>query len=134
MGMFVALTFPVVRKSPYGFLFGPSDLRGRIEVSRDQILSQAKKAVDLFPMDHWSLELDWTGVLRVTPVNREGLAGALHAFRLYRGNYDHGPGYEESLKVADAILARRGEAEMTATVRFEAKEPVTIETVRATAA
>ena len=86
--------------------------------------------MDLFPMDHWSLELDWTGVLRVTPLNREGLAGALKAFRLYRGNYDYGPGYEASLRKADAILAPRGKAEMTATVRFEAKEPVRIETVR----
>src|SRR5215467_10395609 len=103
MGMLVMLEFQVVRKGPYSFFFGPSDLRGRIEVSRDQILSEAKKEIDLFPMDHWNIEVDWTDVLRVTPVNREGLARALKAFHLYRGSHDYGHGYEASLRAADTI-------------------------------
>lgn len=129
MGVFVMLKFVVARKNPYNLVFGPSDKQGKVEVSRHQIIAEAKKTMELFPMDHWNIDVDWTGVLCVTPMNREALARALSAFRLFRGNYDYSPGYEELLRAADAILARRSKAEMTATVQCDATEPVTIGTV-----
>lgn len=132
-GMFVMVKFLTVRKNPYELAFGPSNELGKIEVSRDHILSEARKVVDLFPMDHWNIEVDWAGALRVTPMNRESLARALSAPRLFR-SYDYGPGYEESLRAADAILARRGKGEMTAAVQWDAREPVAIETVQVSAA
>ena len=132
-GMFVILRFQTAKKNPFNLLFGPSDERGRIEVSRGDMLSEAGKTIDLFPMDHWNIEVDWTGALHVTPMNRESLARALSATRVFR-SYDYGPGYEESLRAADAILARRGKVEMTATVQCDAKEPVAIETARVSAA
>jgi hypothetical protein len=134
VGMLVILKFLTARKNPYELAFGPSNERGTIEVSRDQILSEARKVVDVFPTDYWNIEVDSTGLLRVTPMNRESLDRALSAFRLYRGGYDYGTGYQESLRAADHTLAQRGEAEMTVTVQFDAQEPVTIETVRVAAA
>jgi hypothetical protein len=128
-GMFVMLKFQTGKKNPFNLLFGPSDEQGKIEVSRDNILSEARKEIDLFPMDHWNMEVDWTGALRVTPTNRESLARALCATRLFR-SYDYGRGYEESLSAADAILGRRGKAEMMARVQCDARESVAIEMVR----
>ena len=132
-GMFAIVKFLAARKNPYELVFGPSNDLGKIEVSRDHILSDARKVVDLFPMDYWNIEVDWTGALRVTPMNRESLARALSATRLFR-SYDYGPGYEESLMAADAILARKGKAEMTATVQCDAKGRVAIEAVRVSVA
>ena len=127
-GMFAKLKFLTARKNPYNLAFGPSNERGKIEVSRDHIISEARKVMEFFLMDYWNIEVDWTGVLCVTPMNRESLARALSAFRLFR-SYDYGPGYEESLRAADVVLATRCEAEMTAVVECEEQEPVAIEVV-----
>ncbi len=127
--MLVLLKFLASKRNPFDFVFGPSDAQGKIEVSRDQILSEARKTIDLFPMDHWNIEVDWTGVLRATPMNRESLGRALSAVRLF-GSHNYASGYEESLRAADAILAEKDKAEMAATVVCDASQPVTIETVR----
>lgn len=127
-GMLVLFKFLALKKSPFDFVFDPSDAQGKIEVSRDQILLEARKTIDLFPMDHWNIEADWNGVLRVTPMNREALARALSAIRLFR-SYDSPPGYEEALRTADAILARTSKGEMTVTVECDGKEPVSVETI-----
>ena len=132
-GMLVMLKFFTARKNPYQLVFGPSNEQGKIEVSRDQILSEARKTADLFPMDHWNIEVDWSGVLQVTPMNRESLGRALSAMRLFH-TYDYGEGYEESLRAADAILGQRSGAEMIATARYDSKEPITVKTVRVLAA
>jgi len=128
MGMLVILKFLTARKNSFDFAFGPSNVKGVIEVSRDEILSEARKTIDLFPMDHWNIEVDWTGVLRATPMNRESLGRALSAVRLF-GSHNYAPGYEESLKAADAILARKGKAKMKATLHCDSTELVRIETV-----
>lgn len=132
-GMFVILKFLTARKNPYELAFGPSNEMGKIEVSGDHILCEARKVADLFPMDYWNIEVDWTCAIHVTPMNRDSLARALSAARLFR-SFDYGPGYEESLRAADAILARREKAEMTATVQCDAREPLAIETVQVSTA
>lgn len=109
------MRFLAAKKSPFDFVFGPSDTEGKIEISRDQIILEARKTIDLFPMDYWNIESDWTGVLRVTPMNRESITRALSAVRLYR-SHDYRPGYQASLKAADGILAEKSGTELTATV------------------
>ena len=110
-------------------LFGPTNDEGQIEITREQILRHAKQDLNLFLMDHGHLEIEWTGRLTVTPHNSEQVEGALKAYKLYSGNYDHGPGYEENLHNADAILSGLAESRLTATVSCEPDESVTIETV-----
>lgn len=127
--MFVSLKFLTAKKNPFNLAFGPSDEQGKVIVSRDQILLEARKTIDLFPMDHWNIEFDWTGALQATPRNRESLSRALSAIRLFR-SYDYPPGYEEALRTADATLIQIGNGEMTVKVQCDAKEPVSVETVR----
>lgn len=129
MGMFVMLKFGAARKNSYNLLFGPSDERGKIEVSRDQILHEAKKTANLFLMDYGGIEIEWTGALGVTPMNRQALAGALAAHKLFKSSYECASGYEKALKAAEAILSQEGDVEMNATVQCETKEPVTMEIV-----
>jgi hypothetical protein len=128
-GMFVTLKFLVARKNPYNLVFGPSDEQGRIVVTRDQIIGEAKKSLDLFLMDYGDLETEWTGKLRVTPMNRESIERALSAVRLFRRVHKYPPGFEEALRAAAAVLAQMSEAGVSATVQCETEEPITIETV-----
>lgn len=129
MGMFVMLKFVAARKNSYNLLFGPSDERGKIEVSRDQILYEAQKTANLFLMDYGGIEIEWTGILGVTPMNRQALAGALAAYKLFKSSYEYAPGYEEALKAAEAFLSQEGDVEMNATFQIETKEPATLEIV-----
>jgi hypothetical protein len=133
-GTFVMLKFLTAKKNPYDLVFGPSDEQGRIVVMRDQIIGEARKTLELFLMDYGDLETEWTGKLRVTPMNRESIERALSALRLFGRVHEYPPGYEESLKAADALLAQRGEADLIATVQCETEEPISVETtsVRAT--
>jgi len=128
-GMFVMLTFVMARKNPFNLLFGPSDGRGEIEVTRDQILEEANKSMELFLMDYADIESYWTGKLKVTPMNRDAVERALSAYRLFRG-YNYPSGYEENLRTADASLVRLREMELTATVDCKTPHPIEVESIR----
>src|ERR1700674_570984 len=80
-GMSVMLKFLTAWKNPCGLVFGPSDEQGRIVVMRDQIIGEARKTLELFLMDYGDLEIEWTGKLRVTPMNRKSIERALLALR-----------------------------------------------------
>ena len=80
-GVSVMLKFLTARKNPYDLVFGPSDEQGRIVVMRDQIIGEARKTLELFLMDYGDLEIEWTGKLRVTPMNRKSIERALLALR-----------------------------------------------------
>jgi hypothetical protein len=128
-GMFAMLTFVMARKNSFDLLFGPSHEAGEIEITREQVLEEARKSMELFVMDYADIESYWTGRLRVTPMNRDAVQRALSAYRLFR-KYEYPPGYEDKLRAADAALARVPEVELTAVVNCEASEPIDIETVR----
>jgi hypothetical protein len=128
-GMLVMLKFLTVRKNPYNLVFGPSDEKGRVVVTREQVIAEARKSMELFLMDYGEIEAEWTGKLQVTPMNRESIGRALSALRLFRRVHEYLPAYEESLGAADALLAQKGEADLTATVQCETEKPIAIETV-----
>lgn len=85
-------------------------------------------------MNYGDLEIEWTGKLRVTPMNRKSIEHALSALRLFGRVHEYPPGYGDSLEAAHALLAQRGEADLIATVQCETEEPISVETasVRAT--
>jgi hypothetical protein len=128
-GMFVVLRFSAARKNSYEMAFGPSNELGRIEITRDQILREARKSMELFLMDYAEIESVWTGKLRVTPMNREAIRCALSAFRRFQSSYQYPLGYEESLKTADVFLAQKGKASLTAAVEQNVVGLIAVETV-----
>ena len=128
-GMFALLRFETSRKNPYDFIFGPSDSRGQIEVSSQQILEESRKSQELFVMDYADLKSSWTGSMTVSPMNRAALQRALSACRLFR-KFEYPPNYEQDLEAAEATLGKIPAAELSITVQFESQEPPKIQTVR----
>ena len=128
-GMFVILKFLMARKNSYNLVFGPSDEQGRVEATRDEIIKDARKSMELFLMDYGEIKTYWTGQLQVTPMNRESIGRALSAIRLFRDVYEYPHGHEELLRAADAALAQMGDAELTTVVQTETDESIAVETV-----
>jgi hypothetical protein len=128
-GLFAMLTFAMARKNSFDLLFGPSNEAGEIEITREQVLEEARKSMELFVMDYADIESYWTGKLRVTPMNRDAVQRSLSAYRLFR-KYEYPPGYEDKLLAADAALTRVAEVDLTAVVNCEASGPIDVETVR----
>lgn len=69
-GMFVMLRFVMARKNHFDLLFGPSGQGGEIEVTREQVLEEVHKSMELFLMDYSDIESYWTGKLQVTTKSR----------------------------------------------------------------
>src|SRR5260370_29029528 len=130
--MFVTLKFVTSQKNPFNLVFGPSDVHGIIEVTKEQIITEAAKTRDLFLMDYADIESCWTGTLFVAPLNREAIRRALSAFKMFR-RYTYPDNYEENLLPAEPPLARIPQVELRATVQCDSPEKVHIEAVAATA-
>lgn len=125
-GIPVLLTFVMARKNNHDLVFGPSDKSGDICVSGDQIRSGARKNVEFFLMDYADVESFWTGMLRITPMNRQAVERALSAFRIFR-RFKYPPGYEEMLQRADATLKKFPKAKLEARVHIEPPGSFTVE-------
>ena len=130
--MFVTLKFVTSEKNPFNLVFGPSDRQGIIELTREQIITEATKTRELFLMDYADIESSWTGTLFVTPLNREAIRRALSAFRMFR-RYSYPDNYEENLYTADAALTQIPQMELRATVQCDSGEKIHIEAVAVTA-
>jgi len=131
-GMFAFLKFVMARKNSFDLLFGPSDAEGGIEVTRDQVLNEARKSMELFAMDYMDIESYWTGKLQVTPMNREAVTRALSAYRLFR-RYEYPPDYEKNLQAADAALSQVSQLRLAAAVQCDTLELVEVESIAVSA-
>jgi len=128
-GVPVKLIFLMGKKNHHSFVFGPSDATGKISILDDEIKREARKTMELFPMDYADIEAHWTGRLRVIPMNREAIKAALSARRQFR-TYQFPPHYEEMLLAADVILSRIPKTTtLEATVRCEPEHGATVEAV-----
>lgn len=128
-GIFVMLKFIMHRKNHFGLLFGPTDREGELEVTREQVLEEAHKSMELFLMDYADIDKFWTGKLEVTPLNRSAVEGALSAYRLFR-RYEYPQQYEENLRATDGVLAQLRDAELVGSVYCETSDRVEIVSVR----
>jgi hypothetical protein len=131
-GVPVRLSFVMARKNHHGFIFGPSNSSGLIQVNGDEIRREARKEMEIFLMDYADIDSYWTGVLRATPLNRESVRRALTAYRQFR-HCEFPRGYEQMLLDADVILAKVSTATLVATVRCEPDNTFTVEAVPAQA-
>jgi hypothetical protein len=127
-GIPAMLSFVMKQKNHHSLVFGPSDASGTIRVTADEIRREARKTMELFLMDYSDIDAYWSGILRVTPMNREALKGALSAFRRFR-SYEFPAGYEKMLFRADTIVSKIPTEKIDSTVQCETAEPIKIETV-----
>jgi hypothetical protein len=75
-GAWVSLKLPTRRKNDFSLLIGPADDDGLLTVSARRIEDLVQETRDMFPMDYPGLP-DWTGVVRVSPLGREGVRRGL---------------------------------------------------------
>ncbi|WP_242395822.1 hypothetical protein [Anaeromyxobacter oryzisoli] len=108
-GMFVLCTLRSTRKNDFKLVFGPTDSAGRLRVSREDLLREGGNEKRLFPMDYGDVEADFSGELKVTPMNREALSRALTAYSMFNNVSPYPAGYEENVRRArDALEHENG--------------------------
>jgi hypothetical protein len=60
-GAYVTVSLPMWTKNQYALLFGPSDERGVISITGDELMSGVRAEQDMFPMDYVSFPAEWSG-------------------------------------------------------------------------
>ena len=95
-------------------------------MTREEILTEARKGDNFFLMDYAGLEQSWTGRLLVTPINREAIKRALSAFHLYR-QFPYPANYSETLNLADAALVGISQQELTVVVQHDSANEIVVE-------
>lgn len=126
--MLVMINFVACQKNAHNLGFGPSDINGKIYVTREQILAEARKNRELFLMDYAAIETAWTGTLIITPMNREAIRRARSAVQLF-GSRQYAYNHEEILSAAERALAQLGSGRLTASVQCDGSSDMNIETI-----
>jgi hypothetical protein len=108
-GVFAIVALPMWSKNQYALLFGPSDERGVISVSGDDLTRGATAIQDLFPMDYASFPAEWSGGIGAEIVDADGVQRLRVAMDIWGD--DHLPnGLRDDLDEYEArmkTLARR---------------------------
>jgi hypothetical protein len=125
----VLVRLGTVRRNPHEMLAGPTDDHGRVVVSRLQIEENARRTIEMTPMDYVGLDA-WDGSIHVEALNRERVRDAVSAVGVWE---DLGSlGSEENL----GLLRSYGEsleplagAELAVEVSCEPGGAADIETV-----
>jgi hypothetical protein len=116
------------KKNAHGLLAGPTDMNGRVIVSRSEMAERVQAALETSPMDDAGLSA-WDGLINVEPLTRDAVDGALEAMRIWD---DLGSiGTEENLERFRAFRDTRESlrvAQLTATATCEPQDAATITT------
>jgi hypothetical protein len=103
-GLFVSVRIAASRKNDFSSAFGPTDATGTIAVTRSELLREAERDRQFFIMDYGHPELDYAGVIYVTPMNREALGRAVQAYHQFQAHTQYPPLYAERLQEARRTL------------------------------
>jgi hypothetical protein len=127
-GAWVVVHLGTTKKNAHGFLAGPTDDDGRVDVPRHQIEERIADELARSPMDYGGLEA-WDGLINVEPLTQESAAGVLEAIRLWDdlGSIDT----EENLDVFKAfrdMLGLLSGAELTVAASCEPPDVATVTT------
>ena len=111
-GMFVKVKVETDFKNDFLLAFGPTGGDGRLNVLRDDILSEADKEKRAAMMDFGCPELNATGMILVSAMNRDALKRAIKAYDLYYASGMYPPRYAENIQEAMILLDELGEGEL----------------------
>lgn len=104
---------PMTKKNAYGLLFGPADAEGELRVSQADLLGDARRIIDLFPMDYVTLEAASTGECSVRAVNRSAIERLRGAYETWSETGYYAADFLEQMSALDARLAElRPEAQI----------------------
>lgn len=97
-GLLIDLSIPMKRKNDYGWLVGPSDANGVIEVSEASLRERVEADRNLFIMDYVDPEHDAKGQIRLSVPLPAEIDAAVSAFSLYRDVSPYPPAYGAGLQ------------------------------------
>jgi hypothetical protein len=119
-GAYVTVTLAALRKNPFHLVRGPADQSGRIQVTRDDLIRQAREEVHTFPMDYGDPEGDWSGRLVIELMNRADIERALSAFELWQAaGLDFPADYSDGLRTFSQRLGRHAGEALQAQVEID---------------
>jgi hypothetical protein len=116
-GVWVMVTAHAARRNDFRSAHGPSDVHGRVVITRTAIVTRENHDRSVFLMDYGSLVHDWTGRLTVRPMNREALRSALDAVDTWGAAAWAAPiDVRNAILAAQEVLDRRTESTLTVEV------------------
>jgi len=106
-GLLIMLSLEMTSKNTFHIVFGPTDKKGRVEVSWREIESEAARSRKMFSLDYDGLS-SFNGKIIVAPMAQDQLKSALGAYDIYHEFSDYPSSYREKLETARKILDRLG--------------------------
>lgn len=127
-GGWVAVHLGTTKKNAHGFLAGPTDVDGRVDVPRHQMEERVQHEVTTSPMDYGGLEA-WDGLINLEPLNRGSVDNVFEGIRIWDdlGSIETEENLE-GLKAFRDNLDRLAGAELSVTAACEPPDAATITT------
>jgi hypothetical protein len=118
-GLFLWARIETSFKNDFSSLIGPSDARGFVSFTRDDLLLNGERDRTLFIMDYGHPEIHYTGFLNVVPASREELRRAIDAHRQFQQVVSFPPHHAEQLQEACLKLDRLAPATLEAVLTVQ---------------
>jgi hypothetical protein len=128
-GAYFILHLVMRSKNPYNLIVGPSSPDGELQVTRDEILSQALSITNLYLMDFIALTPEWSGTIDIWAMSRSDIAGALMAEESFRSSGIFPEDYRNNLERYDAALSGLGSSALDIEVSPEGGGDITFRIV-----
>ena len=103
-GILVSVTTRMQRKNHFDLVVGPTDTRGQIICTRNNILEQAESSRNLFLMDYADPVDNFSGEIEVSPMSRYDIKRALDAYNMFADATTYPQKWKETLESADLVL------------------------------
>jgi len=103
-GILVSVTARMQRKNHFDLVVGPTDIRGQITCTRNNILEQAESSRNLFLMDYADPVDNFSGEIEVSPMSRHDIKRALDAYNMFADATKYPEKWKETLESADRVL------------------------------
>lgn len=116
-------------KNDYGLLFGPTDASGKLVIKDMDLRQQAKKQLDLFPMDYVSPEGAWTGAMKIRVLNRTDVVNLQNAYETWKDAGLYPADFPLHLSRLQAQLEANRDRRLSARVHIPESEAVQIQVV-----
>ena len=104
-------------KNQYALLFGPSDERGVISISGDDLTSGARAVQEMFPMDYVSFPAEWSGGIAAEILDAAGVQRLREAIRVW-GDHHVPPQLAADLDTYEERVQPLADRELMAEVAY----------------
>jgi hypothetical protein len=102
-GLLIMLSLEMARKNAFNMVFGPSNEKGKVEVSKKDIEREVARTQKMFPMDYDDLS-SFKEEVHISAMSLDQVESSLAAYDLYRDCGEYPTGYREKLVAARATL------------------------------